>query len=194
MDGALDGSFRHLAKKCQISRGIGGWGEIRTHGGLTPSTVFKTVAYNHCGSGQGGIRTHGTLARSPVFKTGAINRSATCPLGFISFYHHFAQPKRRDCSPPGRWRTPLGASADLLTLCMRKHAADAGHANEAGARVPIDHSFDHRFLALAHDKCSYSVHDTPTWLVFRHARRPNPVGAGVVALSCPHGCKWTVPW
>ena len=29
--------------------------------------------------GQGGIRTHGGLAPSPVFKTGAFNRSATCP-------------------------------------------------------------------------------------------------------------------
>ena len=24
----------------------GGWGEIRTHGGRKPSTVFKTVAFN----------------------------------------------------------------------------------------------------------------------------------------------------
>jgi hypothetical protein len=27
--------------------GIGGSGEIRTHGGVTPSAVFKTAALNH---------------------------------------------------------------------------------------------------------------------------------------------------
>ena len=26
---------------------IGGWGEIRTHGGVTPTPVFKTGALNH---------------------------------------------------------------------------------------------------------------------------------------------------
>src|SRR6202035_4472643 len=30
--------------------------------------------------GRGEIRTHGTLAGTPVFKTGALNRSATLPL------------------------------------------------------------------------------------------------------------------
>lgn len=25
----------------------GGWGQIRTHGGLSPSAVFKTAALNH---------------------------------------------------------------------------------------------------------------------------------------------------
>ena len=29
--------------------------------------------------GQGEIRTHGTIARTAVFKTAALNRSATCP-------------------------------------------------------------------------------------------------------------------
>ena len=29
--------------------------------------------------GQGEIRTHGTLARTAVFKTAALNHSATCP-------------------------------------------------------------------------------------------------------------------
>ena len=29
--------------------------------------------------GEGGIRTHGGLAPTPVFKTGAFNRSATSP-------------------------------------------------------------------------------------------------------------------
>ena len=33
--------------------------------------------------GSGEIRTHGCLATSPVFKTGAFNRSATLPLGGI---------------------------------------------------------------------------------------------------------------
>jgi hypothetical protein len=30
------------------SLGSGGRGEIRTHGGLAPSTVFKTDFYNKC--------------------------------------------------------------------------------------------------------------------------------------------------
>ncbi len=31
--------------------------------------------------GEGEIRTHGPLSRSPVFKTGPVNRFGTSPLG-----------------------------------------------------------------------------------------------------------------
>jgi hypothetical protein len=36
-----------------------------------------------CIGGWGGIRTHGGLSPTPVFKTGALNRSATHPIAFL---------------------------------------------------------------------------------------------------------------
>ena len=43
----LRGAERELgAKKKHLKVLNGGWGEIRTHGGRKPSTVFKTVAFN----------------------------------------------------------------------------------------------------------------------------------------------------
>ena len=39
--------------------------------------------------GQGGIRTHGGVTPTPVFKTGAFNRSATCPLQKRANYIRF---------------------------------------------------------------------------------------------------------
>ena len=44
----------------------------------TKSPVFRGSAVG-CG-GRGEIRTHGGLSSSPVFKTGAFNRSATLPF------------------------------------------------------------------------------------------------------------------
>ena len=38
-------------------------------------------AFARASGGWGGIRTHGGLAPTPVFKTGAFNRSATHPSG-----------------------------------------------------------------------------------------------------------------
>jgi hypothetical protein len=35
--------------------------------------------------GWGEIRTHGTLTRTPVFKTGALNRSATHPISLRNY-------------------------------------------------------------------------------------------------------------
>lgn len=40
---------------------------------------------SHMNGGWGEIRTHGELAPTPVFKTGAINRSATHPLHHHSY-------------------------------------------------------------------------------------------------------------
>src|SRR5688572_12788597 len=47
------------------------------------------MAYKNIG-GWGEIRTHGRLAPSPVFKTGALNHSATHPA---RLFNHIARPE-----------------------------------------------------------------------------------------------------
>ena len=46
---------------------------------LLEKYLYKSITYILNG-GRGEIRTHGGLSSSPVFKTGAFNRSATLPL------------------------------------------------------------------------------------------------------------------
>src|ERR1700743_1561242 len=56
------------------------------------------------GGGWGEIRTHGELAPTPVFKTGALNRSATYPS--YVFYRGLAVPQC-NCSLRSRAARPL---------------------------------------------------------------------------------------
>src|SRR5579862_8644524 len=51
--------------------------------GLPCDTFVINSVFRVETGGWGEIRTHGTLAGTPVFKTGALNRSATHPLGEI---------------------------------------------------------------------------------------------------------------
>ena len=163
----------HVLSELTAPSASGGWGEIRTHGTLARSAVFKTAAPLRCGPGRGGIRTHETLARSAVFKTAAINHSATHPHGFLSVSGVLAQPERRDRWSPGRWRPPLGTASNPLTLSMRKHANSAGDANETRVRRNIDHRIDHSKSLAAPSACSHSVHVCPAGVVSRHGGRPN---------------------
>jgi hypothetical protein len=41
--------------------------------------AFEFAGFSEDSGGGGEIRTHGKIAPSPVFKTGALNRSATPP-------------------------------------------------------------------------------------------------------------------
>ena len=74
----------------------GGNGEIRTHGGFTPSTVFKTATLNHSvtfpssieklrNGTTGGIRTHNGLS-SRVYETRASNRRASVALILVYYF------------------------------------------------------------------------------------------------------------
>ncbi len=45
--GLIDGFKRKRAAKARFCLLCGGSGEIRTHGGVTPTAVFKTAALNH---------------------------------------------------------------------------------------------------------------------------------------------------
>jgi hypothetical protein len=51
------------------------------HAGELENNDLKSIRYG----GRGEIRTHGGLAPTPVFKTGALNRSATHPSGRAAF-------------------------------------------------------------------------------------------------------------
>ena len=60
-------------ERTNASCGFGGWGEIRTHGGVAPTPVFKTGALNHSAThpakaqiGQGPIRGQARVL-SPEF-------------------------------------------------------------------------------------------------------------------------------
>ena len=53
--------------------------------GVGPAHCVLGLA--ECGGGSGEIRTHGGLAPSPVFKTGALNRSATLPAKPVIIPH-----------------------------------------------------------------------------------------------------------
>ena len=76
--------------------GIGGSGEIRTHGGVTPSAVFKTAALNHSATlpyflqshdlphhASNSLFLHNQIQhqnkRTANFKTAALNHSAISP-------------------------------------------------------------------------------------------------------------------
>ncbi len=83
----------------------GGNGEIRTHGGFTPSTVFKTATLNHSVTfpssienlrvgATGGIRTHNGLS-SRVYETRASNRRASVALIFSSLFYHFQHSRSK---------------------------------------------------------------------------------------------------
>ena len=59
--------------------------------------IFINNLWNFCGGG-GGIRTHGRLSPTSVFKTGAFNHSATPPttmevLGFYDVIKRLSEKK-----------------------------------------------------------------------------------------------------
>ena len=63
-----------------LTRGIGRPRGDRTHDKRIKSPLLYQLSYRSVSGGRSGIRTHGRLSPTSVFKTGALNHSATLPL------------------------------------------------------------------------------------------------------------------
>ena len=76
-------------------------------------------------SGGGEIRTHGPLSETPVFKTGAFNRSATPPLFIRNYcFYAFGGSARggQPLSHPSISRPPLADSIKKLFFAFAREA------------------------------------------------------------------------